>query len=140
MPPLVTRNHRQLLMEMFLILGMICNSYQPRLLMMFYCSLKADQYLATSPEVKPWSEQETLKLLEGMELYRDDWNKVAEHVSSRSQDECVLHFLKLPIQDPYLDENSELGICCTICSPTPHLILQDHCSINPYHSASQATP
>lgn len=45
-----------------------------------------------------------------MELYRDDWNKVAEHVLSRSQDECVLHFLKLPIQDPYLDENSELGI------------------------------
>lgn len=71
--------------------------------------LKADQYLPKSPEVKPWSEQETLKLLEGMELYRDDWNKVAEHVSSRSQDECVLHFLKLPIQDPYLDENSELG-------------------------------
>ena len=66
--------------------------------------------MAASPEVKPWTEQETLKLLEGMELYRDDWNKVAEHVSSRSQDECVLHFLKLPIQDPYLDENSELGI------------------------------
>ena len=72
------------------------------------CRLKTDQYLSTS-EVKPWTEQETLKLLEGMELYRDDWNKVAEHVSSRSQDECVLHFLKLPIQDPYLDENSELG-------------------------------
>jgi len=64
--------------------------------------LKADQYL--SNDIKPWTEQETLKLLEGMEMYRDDWNKVAEHVSSRSQDECVLHFLKLPIQDPYLDE------------------------------------
>ena len=54
-----------------------------------------------------------------MELYRDDWNKVAEHVLSRSQDECVLHFLKLPIQDPYLDENSELGITHAIATP-PH--------------------
>lgn len=74
------------------------------------CRLKTDQYLSTSPEIKPWTEQETLKLLEGMELYRDDWNKVAEHVSSRSQDECVLHFLKLPIQDPYLDETNDLGM------------------------------
>ena len=90
---------------------MTCNNYQPHPpIYGIHCSLKADQYLAASPEVKPWTEQETLKLLEGMELYRDDWNKVAEHVSSRSQDECVLHFLKLPIQDPYLDENSELGI------------------------------
>lgn len=76
----------------------------------------------TSPDVKPWSEQETLKLLEGMELYRDDWNKVAEHVSSRSQDECVLHFLKLPIQDPYLDENSELGNDYIIPRVAPPLI------------------
>ena len=66
--------------------------------------LKADQYL--SNDIKPWTEQETLKLLEGMEMHRDDWNKVAEHVSSRSQDECVLHFLKLPIQDSYLDETN----------------------------------
>ena len=80
-------------------------------------------------------------MLEGMELYRDDWNKVAEHVSSRSQDECVLHFLKLPIQDPYLDENSELGIAGVAATP-PHVfcILQDHYNINQYHSANQGTP
>ena len=94
----------------------------------------------STSEVKPWTEQETLKLLEGMELYRDDWNKVAEHVSSRSQDECVLHFLKLPIQDPYLDENSELGIAHTIATPLKIFILQDHYNISQYHSANQATP
>ena len=77
---------------------------------LFYCRLKGDQYLSASTDIKPWTEQETLKLLEGMELYRDDWNKVAEHVSSRSQDECVLHFLKLPIQDAYLDEANDLGM------------------------------
>lgn len=55
---------------------------------------------------KPWSDQETLLLLEALELYRDDWNKVAGHVATRTQDECILHFLKLPIEDPYLDEHT----------------------------------
>ncbi|CAH8617300.1 unnamed protein product [Schistosoma rodhaini] len=50
-----------------------------------------------------WSDQETLLLLEALELYRDDWNKVAEHVGSRTQEECILHFLRLPIEDAYLE-------------------------------------
>lgn len=37
-------------------------------------------------------------------MFRDDWNKVATHVKSRTQDECILHFLKLPVEDPYLEE------------------------------------
>ena len=40
-------------------------------------------------------------------MCRDDWNKVAIHVGTRTQDECILHFLKLPIEDPYLEENKE---------------------------------
>ena len=59
---------------------------------------------------REWTEQETLLLLEGLEMYKDDWNKVSEHVGSRSQDECVLHFLKLPIEDPYLEEAKEIGM------------------------------
>lgn len=39
-------------------------------------------------------------------MYKDDWNKVSEHVGSRTQDECILHFLRLPIEDPYLEDNS----------------------------------
>ena len=41
-------------------------------------------------------------------MYKDDWNKVAEHVGTRTQDECILHFLRLPIEDPYL-EDMKLG-------------------------------
>ncbi|KAI8325556.1 hypothetical protein GQ54DRAFT_295377 [Martensiomyces pterosporus] len=48
-----------------------------------------------------WTDQETLLLLEGIEMYDDDWNRIAEHVGTRSREECVLHFLKLPIEDPY---------------------------------------
>lgn len=40
-------------------------------------------------------------------MYRDDWNQVADHVGTRTQDECILHFIKLPIQDPYLEEMDE---------------------------------
>ncbi|KAJ1865491.1 SWI/SNF and RSC complex subunit Ssr2 [Coemansia sp. RSA 989] len=48
-----------------------------------------------------WSDQETLLLLEAIEMYDDDWNRIAEHVGTRDREECVLHFLKLPIVDPY---------------------------------------
>lgn len=53
---------------------------------------------------RDWTEQETLLLLEGLEMYKDDWNKVCEHVGTRTQDECILHFLRLPIEDPYLED------------------------------------
>ncbi len=47
-----------------------------------------------------------LCLSQALEVYRDDWNKVSEHVGSRTQDECILHFLRLPIEDPYLEDSS----------------------------------
>ncbi|XP_028302332.1 SWI/SNF complex subunit SMARCC2 isoform X4 [Gouania willdenowi] len=61
---------------------------------------------SSASSMREWTEQETLLLLEGLEMYKDDWNKVSEHVGSRTQDECILHFLRLPIEDPYLEESS----------------------------------
>merc|ERR1712156_462204 len=55
------------------------------------------------------TQQETLLLLEALEMYKDDWNKVCEHVGSRTQDECILHFLRLPIEDPYLEDPESGG-------------------------------
>lgn len=54
---------------------------------------------------REWNESETMALLEAIELYKDDWNKVCDHVGSRTQDECILHFLRLPIEDPFLSED-----------------------------------
>ncbi|XP_056877589.1 SWI/SNF complex subunit SMARCC1b isoform X1 [Takifugu flavidus] len=74
--------------------------------------LRPDIYTKKHPKTKganagrEWTEQETLLLLEALEVYRDDWNKVSEHVGSRAQDECILHFLRLPIEDPYLEDSS----------------------------------
>uniref|UniRef100_A0A1A8H898 SWI/SNF related, matrix associated, actin dependent regulator of chromatin, subfamily c, member 2 n=1 Tax=Nothobranchius korthausae TaxID=1143690 RepID=A0A1A8H898_9TELE len=65
---------------------------------------------SAASSMRDWTEQETLLLLEGLEMYKDDWNKVSEHVGSRTQDECILHFLRLPIEDPYIeDSSSNLG-------------------------------
>merc|ERR1719215_1015487 len=58
-----------------------------------------------SNAVRDWTDQETLLLLEGMEMYKADWNKVCEHVGSRTQDECILHFLRLPIEDPFMEQS-----------------------------------
>ena len=57
-------------------------------------------------QIRDWTDEETLLLLEALEMYKDDWNKVCEHVGSRTQEECILHFLRLPIEDPYLDDNN----------------------------------
>lgn len=68
---------------------------------------KKDEYYknkAASKASREWTEQETLLLLEAVEMYKDDWNKVCEHVGSRTQDECILQFLRLPIEDPYLED------------------------------------
>uniref|UniRef100_S4RRJ5 SANT domain-containing protein n=1 Tax=Petromyzon marinus TaxID=7757 RepID=S4RRJ5_PETMA len=53
-----------------------------------------------------------------LDLYTDDWNKVSEHVGSRTQDECILHFLRLPIEDPYLEE-SEASMGPLAYQPVP---------------------
>lgn len=74
--------------------------------------LRSDIYARKHPKTKgasagmEWTEQETLLLLEALEVYRDDWNKVSEHVGTRTQDDCILHFLRLPIEDPYLEDSS----------------------------------
>jgi len=51
-----------------------------------------------------WTDQETLLLLEGLEMYGESWNDVAAHVGSKNVRQCVLHFLRLPIEDPYLED------------------------------------
>lgn len=54
-----------------------------------------------------WSDQETLLLLEAIEIYSENWNEIAEHVGSKSKAQCILHFLRLPMDDSSL-ENVEV--------------------------------
>jgi SWI/SNF related-matrix-associated actin-dependent regulator of chromatin subfamily C len=56
-----------------------------------------------------WSDQEVLLLLEGVEMYEDDWNSIEEHVGSRTAQQCIRKFLELPIEDPYLQTEGSMG-------------------------------
>uniref|UniRef100_A0A060T228 ARAD1C28600p n=1 Tax=Blastobotrys adeninivorans TaxID=409370 RepID=A0A060T228_BLAAD len=53
-----------------------------------------------------WTEQEVLLLLEGVEMYENDWDSIAYHVGTRTREACVIKFLQLPIEDPYLIKNA----------------------------------
>ncbi|KAH9277988.1 SWI/SNF complex subunit SMARCC2 [Echinococcus granulosus] len=82
-------------------------------------TIVTNQILTKGATKDGWTDQETLLLLEALEMYRDDWNKVAEHVGSRTQDECILHFLRLPIEDAYL-EGDFGSICCSALADAAH--------------------
>lgn len=42
-------------------------------------------------------------------MYDDDWSAIEEHVGTRSAQQCVRKFLALPIEDPYLAAEGEMG-------------------------------
>ncbi|KAJ8482883.1 hypothetical protein ONZ45_g14792 [Pleurotus djamor] len=56
-----------------------------------------------------WSDQELLLLLEGVEMYDDDWSRIEEHVGTRTSQQCIRKFLELPIEDPYLATEGSMG-------------------------------
>lgn len=43
-------------------------------------------------------------LLEAIELYNDNWSEVAEHVGTKSQLQCIMYFLQMPIEDQFMDQ------------------------------------
>ncbi|KOG99855.1 Rsc8p [Saccharomyces eubayanus] len=54
---------------------------------------------------KHWSDQEMLLLLEGIEMYEDQWEKIADHVGGHKRvEDCIEKFLSLPIEDSYIHE------------------------------------
>jgi len=54
-----------------------------------------------------WSDQEVLLLLEGIEMYDDDWAQIESHVKTRTAHQCIKKFLELPIEDPYLHAENQ---------------------------------
>lgn len=81
----------------------------------------AQQYLNVDPQIKPdpltlsddsrkkeidhWTEEETSRLLEGIELFGENWSKISEHIGTKNKEQCLLHFLKLPIEENYSKGN-----------------------------------
>lgn len=69
----------------------------------YYTKIENPQYSAIPDRDAPWTQDETLKLLEAMERYDDEWSEIANFVGTRTMEECVSQFLQLEIEDKYLE-------------------------------------
>jgi SWI/SNF related-matrix-associated actin-dependent regulator of chromatin subfamily C len=58
---------------------------------------------AAAEAEEKWTEEETLLLLEGLEEFDEDWNRVADHVQTKTREQCVMKFLQLEIEDKYIE-------------------------------------
>ena len=63
-----------------------------------------------------WTDAESLLLLDGVQMYGERWNGVASHVGTKNAVQCIIHFLQLPEEDPYLDalERPDLSTGCSL--------------------------
>ncbi|KAG6079126.1 hypothetical protein E4U30_000506 [Claviceps sp. LM220 group G6] len=73
-----------------------------------YSKTENPTYTSSLDRDAPWSDSETLRLLEGLERFDDDWGEIAEHVGTRTREECVLQFLQLDIEEKYLDSETPI--------------------------------
>ncbi|CAO3616770.1 unnamed protein product [Mucor hiemalis] len=64
-------------------------------------------YKHGSEDETKWTDEETLLLLEAIELYDDDWNTIAEYVGTKTREQCIFYFLQLPIDEPYWETEEE---------------------------------
>ncbi|CAK7222377.1 SWI/SNF and RSC complex subunit Ssr2 [Sporothrix curviconia] len=75
-----------------------------------YLRMENPTYSSVLDRDAPWSDAELVRLLEAIERFDDDWGQVADHVGTRTREECVLQFLQLDIESKYLDsEVTETG-------------------------------
>lgn len=75
-----------------------------------YLRMENPTYSSVLDRDAPWSDAELVRLLEAIERFDDDWGQVADHVGTRTREECVLQFLQLDIEQKYLDsEVTETG-------------------------------
>lgn len=56
----------------------------------------------------PWSDSELVLLLEGLENFDENWEQIASHVGTRTREECVMKFLRLEIEDKFIDDTPDL--------------------------------
>ncbi|KAL2847430.1 hypothetical protein BJY01DRAFT_165400 [Aspergillus pseudoustus] len=73
-----------------------------------FVKLEDTSYSRAPDRDVPWSDSELVLLLEGLENFDDNWEQIANHVGTRSREECVMKFLQLEIEDQYLEDGPEV--------------------------------
>lgn len=104
---------------LYLLLNLICKQADFDLCAECYTNGKFDSDMSPSdfilmepPEAGgasggKWTDQETLLLLEAIELFRDNWSEIAEHVATKTKAQCILHFVQMPIEDAFFNHDDE---------------------------------
>lgn len=73
-----------------------------------FVKLEDNEYMLATDKDAPWTDSELVLLLEGLENFDDNWEQIANHVGTRTKEECVMKFLQLEIEDKYIDDMPEL--------------------------------
>ena len=50
----------------------------------------------------PWTDAETLLLLEGVLKHGDDWDLITQHVRTKNKSECIARLIQLPFGEHML--------------------------------------
>lgn len=69
-----------------------------------FVKLEDNEYTIAADKDTPWGDSELVLLLEGLENFDDNWEQIANHVGTRTKEECVMKFLQLEIEDKYVDD------------------------------------
>ena len=88
-----------------------------------------------------WTDQETLLLLEALELYKQNWNEIAEHVATKTKAQCILHFIQMPIEDVFF--NCDDNIVTNLKETAEPAAMSDETSVPknvPETKGSKTTP
>jgi len=46
-----------------------------------------------------WTQEETLKLLELIQKYPDNWNDIQKYFPNKTREEIILHYMQLPVKN-----------------------------------------
>ncbi|PNY23432.1 SWI/SNF and RSC complexes subunit ssr2 [Tolypocladium capitatum] len=74
-----------------------------------YTKVENPAYATGVDREAPWTDAEILRLLEGLERFDEDWGEIADHVGTRTREECVLQFLQLDIEEKYLGSEAPIN-------------------------------
>lgn len=85
-----------------------------------YTKIENPSYDGSPDRNSPWTDAEILRLLEGLERFDEDWAEIADHVGTRTREECVLQFLQLDIEEKYLSSECPVSASTGLSMLGPH--------------------
>ncbi|GMJ06896.1 SWITCH/SUCROSE NONFERMENTING 3D [Hibiscus trionum] len=81
----------------------------------FGSGMSSSDFILMEPAEAPdlsggkWTDQETLLLLEALELFKENWNEIADHVATKTKAQCMLHFVQMPIEDVFFNSDDNIN-------------------------------